>query len=321
MKIAIIVLISLYSLVLGADFIAPYDPYYQNPLAGYAKPTSIFYDKQGLYVKEEIYKINNQTYNKEVCFPSSKKYYLRFFKNGKIFSVQKPAHIYLLGTDKLGRDLFSRLIYGSRPSMLIGFLGLLISFPIGIVYGSIAGYFGGVVDNIMMRVAEAIMSLPSFYLLVILSALLPASLSNAQRFTLITFILSFISWASLARIMRGLIASIKNKEFIEAARSIGLSNNKIILQHLIPQVTSFILVAITLSIPGFIIGESALSFLGLGINEPDPSWGNILAQGKDLSNILVRPALIYAPSLLIFLAVFAYNTIGDKCNSQVRVVD
>lgn len=309
--LAIIFLAILYISIIFSSFLAPYDPLEQNSKAGYAPPTNIHFDSQGPYIYRSIYVLDSKSYKKKSIELKTEKFYIKFFDKGKLFSVDNPAHIYLLGTDRIGRDLFSRIIYGGIPSLTIGFIGLIIAFPLGIIYGGISGYFGGSLDNLMMRVAEAIMSLPSFYLLVILSAILPASLNNFQRFAMITFILSFISWAGLSRIIRGLVLSIKEREFIESARSIGQSSFMIVIKHLIPHTFSFLIVAVTLSIPSFVIGESALSFLGLGINQPDPSWGNILAEGKELSNILTRPWLIWAPSLLIFLTVFSYNILGD----------
>lgn len=317
-KICLIILVLLYAVIGLADFIAPHDPLWQNPQAGYAEPSKIHFDLHGPYIYKTRYQLNPKTYKKEsIELKDGQKFYLKFFHKGKLVSVDKPAYFYLLGTDRIGRDLFSRLIYGGRPSLTIGFIGLLIAFPIGIIYGGISGFFGGLIDNLMMRLAEAIMSFPSFYLLIILSAILPASLSNFQRFAMITFILSFISWAGLSRIIRGQILSLKEKEFIEAAQSIGQNYLAIITKHLIPHTASFLVVAITLSIPSFIIGESALSFLGLGINQPDPSWGNILAEGKDLSNILTRPWLIWSPSLLIFASVFSFNILGDYLRDRL----
>lgn len=308
----ILLLVVFYFALIFAPYIAPYDPYWQNPEAGYAEPTAIHFDSKGLYVYKQGYRLNPETLYKESFEIKDKKYYLKFFKKDKLVSVEKGAFLYLLGTDQIGRDLFSRIIYGARPSLTIGFLGLLISFPLGILYGGISGFFGGWIDNLMMRLAEAIMSLPSFYLLIILSALLPASLNNIQRFTLITIILSFISWAGLSRIVRGQVLSIKQKEFIQSAKSIGQNDFVIICKHIIPHAASFLVIAATLSVPSFIIGESALSFLGLGINQPDPSWGNILAEGKELSNIMMRPWLLWTPAALIFLSVFSYNMIGDR---------
>ena len=294
-----------------AGYIAPYDPNALDTKAGYSKPSKIHLDTKGLYVYQQKQVVNKELLKKETIEIKSNKYYIKFFNNGKLFQVEAPAKVFLLGTDSLGRDLFSRLLFGSRPSITIGFIGLLIAFPLGILYGGISGFFGGWVDNLMMRLAEAIMSLPSFYLLIILSALLPANLSNFQRFAMITFILSFISWAGLSRIIRGQVLAIREKEFIESAKSIGLPALENIVKHLIPHTFSFLIIAATLSVPSFIIGETSLSFLGLGINQPDPSWGNILAEGKDLANILTRPWLIWSPALLIFFTVLSFNILGD----------
>ena len=163
-----------------------------------------------------------------------------------------------------------------------------------------------------MRIAEALMSLPYFYLIVVLASILPANISNSQRFLLITIILSFVSWAGLSRVIRGQVLSIKEEEYVQAAKAIGVSDLKIIMKHIIPQTTSYIIIAATLSIPGFIIGESALSFLGMGITQPDPSWGNILAEGKELSNMLLRPWILLLPAACIFISVLCFNLIGDK---------
>lgn len=301
----------IYSLCFFADFIAPYPANELHSKFGYSAPSKIYIDKEGLYSYQIDQKVDPKKLQKINIENKEKKFYLEFFKNNKFLYINKDNNFFLLGTDSLGRDLFSRILYGARPSLTIGFISLIIAFPLGLLYGAISGFFGSWIDNLMMRLAEAIMSLPSFYLLIILSALLPASLSNFQRFALITFILSFISWASLARIIRGQVLAIKEKEFIESAKTIGLKEISIILKHLLPHTFSFVIIAATLSVPGFIIGETALSFLGLGINQPDPSWGNILAEGKELSNILTRPWLLWTPALLIFASVFSFNIIGD----------
>jgi peptide/nickel transport system permease protein len=315
-QIALILLGIFYLGAIFADFIAPYSPLEQNSSAGYAEPSKIYLDwSKGLYVYQQEFFLDSKNF-KKISYEIKEKqggnrYYIKFFHQGKLFSVDKPGYIYLLGTDRIGRDLFSRLLYGARPSLSIGFLGVFISFPLALLYGGISGFATRWLDNLMMRLAEAIMSLPSFYLLIILSAILPASLSNIERFALITIILSFISWAGLARIIRGQILSIKEKDFIASARVIGQNHFMIILKHLLPHTASLVIVSATLSVPSFIIGESALSFLGLGINQPDPSWGNILAEGKELSNILTRPLLLWVPAALIFITIFSFNIIGD----------
>ena len=194
--------------------------------------------------------------------------------------------------------------------MTIGFLALLVLFPIGLLYGGISGYFGGKVDSIMMRFAEAIMSIPSFYLLIILASILPSGMTSTQRFLLIVIILALIGWAGFARVVRGMVLSIKNQEYVQAARSIGASRMRIITKHILPQTTSFVIVAMTLSVPSYILSESGLSFLGLGIQQPDASWGNMLKEAQEFTNILYRPWLL-TPGFLIFVSVLAFNVIGD----------
>lgn len=194
--------------------------------------------------------------------------------------------------------------------MTIGFLALFVLFPIGLFYGGISGYFGGKVDMLMMRFAEAVMSIPSFYLLIILAAILPSNMTSIQRFILIVVILALIGWAGFARVVRGMVLSIKTQEFVQSAESIGASRLRIIIKHILPQTTSYVIVAMTLSVPSYILAESGLSFLGLGIQQPDASWGNMLKEAQEYINILYRPWLL-TPGFLIFIAVLSFNLIGD----------
>lgn len=327
-KISIILIVVLYSLIAFADFISPYHPNTRDPKASYLPPSKIHFLCAGRLVSPYIYKtsyrFDDETFTKMFIEDTSKRLPLKFFIRGEsysffgiksdlhLFGIGSGERIYLFGTDKNGRDIFSRVLYGGRPSLTIGFIGLLIVFPLGILFGGISGYFGGSIDNFMMRIAEAMMCLPYFYLIVVLASLLPANITNSQRFLLITIILSFVGWAGLSRVVRGQVLSIKEEEFVQSARAIGMNDLMIIIKHIIPQTTSYIVIAATLSIPGFIIGESALSFLGLGITQPDPSWGNILAEGKDLSNMLVRPWLLFIPAFCIFISVLSFNLLGDK---------
>ena len=163
---------------------------------------------------------------------------------------------------------------------------------------------------IMMRFAEAVMSIPSFYLLIILASILPSGMTSTQRFMLIVVILALIGWAGFARVVRGMVLSVKNQEYVLAARSIGASKFRIITKHILPQTTSFVIVAMTLSVPSYILSESGLSFLGLGIQQPDASWGNMLKEAQEFTNIIYRPWLL-TPGLLIFVSVLAFNLIGD----------
>ncbi len=222
----------------------------------------------------------------------------------------------MLGSDGLGRDLFSRIVYGARVSMCVGLIGVLISFSLGITVGALSGYVGGLTDYLIMRWSEIEMSLPSFYFLLALAAVIPAGISAATRFFLIVAIMSFISWAGLARVIRGMASSVRSRPYVEAARAMGASRWRIITRHIIPSVIGYAVVAATLSIPGFILGESALSLLGLGIQEPTASWGNLLTQAEDPQN-LARYPWILIPGLFIFLAVMSFNFLGDHLRDRL----
>jgi len=322
------ILIMLYVFIAFAGFFATYSKTFSDRRMSYAPPSKIFVidSKSRLsWPYTYNYKRNFDSENFKINFQPdrSKKYYLKFFSKGdsyKIFGiipssihlikVDSPGRLFLLGTDINGRDVFSRLFYGGQISLTIGFLALFISFPIGLLYGGIAGYFGGITDNIMMRIAEAIMSIPGFYLLISLAAILPANMTSIQRFELITVILALIGWAGFSRVVRGMVLSIKNQEYIEASKAIGASSLRIIIKHILPQTASFVIVAMTLSVPGYILAESGLSFLGLGIQQPDASWGNMLKEAQEYINVLYRPWLLI-PGGLIFVAVLAFNIVGD----------
>lgn len=326
--IALFTLIGLYVSIALAPFIAPYPQNYANRNLSYAPPSKIFtitedYKLSRPYTYNYIKEFDKENYTINYKLDRSKKYYLTFLKKGSpyklfgifptsihLFGVQEGGELFLLGTDINGRDNFSRLFFGGQISLTIGFLALFISFPIGMLYGGISGYMGGKIDMLMMRIAEAIMSIPSFYLLIILAALLPSSMSSAQRFAMITSILAFIGWAGFARVIRGMVLSIKEQEFVEAAQSIGASKFRIITKHILPQTLSYVIVAITLSVPSYILAESGLSFLGLGIQQPDASWGNMLKEAQEYVNILYRPWLL-TPGMLIFIAVLSFNLVGD----------
>ena len=315
-KIAFLTLLFLYAVILFANFIAPYSNTYSNRDMSYAPPSKIYtIDESGRlswpytynYIREYEPSLMQTVYKQD----RSKKYYIKLLTNGHLLSVENGGRLYLLGTDINGRDVFSRLLYGGRISMTVGFLALLIVFPIGLLYGGISGYFGGIVDTLMMRFAEAVMAIPSFYLLIILAAILPGGMTSVQRFALIVVILALIGWVGFARVVRGMVLSIKNEEFVLAEKTIGASDLRIILKHILPQTTSYVIIAMTLSVPSYILAESGLSFLGLGIQQPDASWGNMLKEAQEFTNILYRPWLL-TPGLLIFTAVLSFNLLGDS---------
>ena len=327
-KTAFIVLSVLYIVILFADFIAPYSNYYSNRDMSYAPPSKVYMiDENGKfslpytynYVREYDPALMQTVYKQD----RGVKYYIKPFAHGEkykflgviptdrhLFGLREGGYIYPLGTDINGRDVFSRLLFGGRISMTVGFLSLFIVFPIGLLYGGISGYYGGILDMLMMRFAEAVMAIPSFYLLIILAAILPSGMTSTQRFCLIVVILALIGWAGFARVVRGMVLSIKKEEFVQAEKTMGASDLRIILKHILPQTTSYVIIAMTLAIPSYILAESGLSFLGLGIQQPDASWGNMLKEAQEFTNILYRPWLL-APGGLIFIAVLAFNLLGD----------
>lgn len=327
-RVALMLLGVIYFALLFADFIAPYTKDFSDRTMAYVPPSKIFtIDENGKFSKPYTYNYKREFDSQELkivyTLDRSQKHYVKFFAQGQkykflglipmkrhLVTTDESGRLYLLGTDINGRDVFSRILFGGRISMTIGFLALFVLFPIGLLYGGIAGYFGGKTDMIMMRFAEAIMSIPSFYLLIILASILPSGMTSVQRFMLIVVILALIGWAGFARVVRGMVLSIKNQEYIQAAKSIGASRLRIIVKHILPQTTSFVIVAMTLSVPSYILSESGLSFLGLGIQQPDASWGNMLKEAQEYTNIIYRPWLL-TPGFLIFIAVLAFNLIGD----------
>jgi len=234
----------------------------------------------------------------------------------KLFSVDAPGRLCLLGTDTAGRDWLSRMLYGGRVSLTIGFFSLLVTLPLGLTIGGLAGLFGGWVDYALMRLAEVVMAIPSLFLLLALAASLPADLSSSARFMGVTIILAMIGWPGLARIIRGLVLSIKAQPFVDAGRTLGLSTPRLMFRHVLPQTLSTVIVIASISVPGYILAESGLSFLGLGIQQPDASWGNLLKEAQTLTNILERPWMM-TPAVLIALAVLAFNTLGDALRDQL----
>ena len=328
-RISIIVLFFLYlSAALGSP-LAPYSMDFNDPELGNSPPTTVHYvDQKGSLCFPFVYKakrINDaETFSQFFQEEKTQKFPVHFFVKAEpykllgfipadlhLFGVGDGARLYVIGSDINGRDNYSRLFFGAQKSLTIGFLGLFIAFPIGIIYGGLAGFFGGAIDNAMMRFAEAVMSIPSFYLLIGLAAILPPGMSGADRFALITVILSFIGWAGIARVIRGMVLSIADEEFVQAARASGMPEFFNMLKHVIPQTASFIIVAATMQVPNFILSESGLSFIGLGIQQPDASWGNMLKFALDNINELLEKPVLLAPGFLIFLTILCFNQLGD----------
>jgi peptide/nickel transport system permease protein len=227
-----------------------------------------------------------------------------------LFGVDEPGRIFLLGTDAFGRDLFSRLLFGARVSLSVGLLGILISYVLGLLVGGISGYLGGATDTLVMRGTEILMSIPGLYLILALRAAFPLTMRSDRMYLVIVGILSLLGWAALARVIRGMVLSIRAHDYVAAAEALGASRLRVLLRHILPNTMSFVIVAATVAVPGFILGEVALSFLGVGIQEPAASWGNMLKEAQNLRSLVSFPWVL-APGYCIFLTVLAFNFLGD----------
>ena len=240
----------------------------------------------------------------------------------RLFGVRKPpgvqgvARVYLFGSDTSGRDLFSRVLIGAQVSLSVGLVGIAISMSLGMLLGGLSGYLHGKVDFVVMRIVEVILAVPGLYLIIVLGGFLrqvridDRPLSSRQTYLMIVFVLAFIAWASISRVIRGMVLSIRESDYVIAARAIGVPWWRVITRHILPNTLSYAIVTATLYVPYYILGEVSLSFLALGIQEPEPSWGNMLSEAQQAALLVACPWLI-VPGLFIFLAVLAFNFLGD----------
>jgi peptide/nickel transport system permease protein len=316
-----VLLIFLYAVTLLAPFIAPYGYASQGEAVPFHPPMPVYFNPgPTAYGTTKTY----NEFREQIYVPDPKRPLpLRFLVKGEryqllwliptdvhLFGTGTEQRVYLLGTDQFGRDYLSRLLYASQISLSVGLIGILITFTLGLLVGGMSGFYGGKIDDITMRLCEVLMSVPDFYLLLALAAMLPPTLPPAVVYVMIIGILSFVGWAGMARVIRGMVLSVREREYVEAARSLGVSDLKIIVRHVLPSTLTYSIVAATLSIPGYILGEAGLSFLGLGIRDPMPSWGNMLSAALNLS-VLESKTWILAPGLMIFLTTLAFNFLGD----------
>jgi peptide/nickel transport system permease protein len=326
---AVMGLIVLYGAVFLAGPLSSYDAWESDLGSAYLPPTPVYWRdaSSGALVWPYVFAYRKRfdagSYQLVLERVGLEKYPLRlgvfrgapysllgFKTNWRYLGVDAPAGVHWLGTDENGRDVLSRLLWGGQVSLTIGFVSLLVAFPIGLWAGGLAGMAGGLVDTLIMRGTEVLMSIPSLFILVSLASIMPPQLSSVQRFLLVSVLMALLGWTGLARVIRNLVLSIKEQEFVEAAKSVGVSKSLLLWKHILPQTTSYLIVAITLGVPGYLLAESALSFLGLGIQQPDASWGNMLKEAQELSNLIERPWLM-APAVLLFIVVLAYNTLGQ----------
>lgn len=230
---------------------------------------------------------------------------------------QPPSKEHILGTDELGRDNFSRVLYGGRVALQVGIFAVIIQVIVGSIIGGIAGYYGGWIDNILMRITEVFMSFPFLPLVITISAVVGVSIPAEHKMYLVMVILGLLSWPGLARMVRGQILSLREQEFVLAAKALGIKNSRIIVRHLIPNTVGYIVVNATLGVASAILQESALSFLGLGVAPPVPTWGNLIQYARDIYNLQHRPWLWIPPGLCIFATVMCINLIGDGLRDAI----
>jgi peptide/nickel transport system permease protein len=222
----------------------------------------------------------------------------------------KGGEMFLLGTDRLGRDVLSRILYGARISLTIGLLGITVSFVLGIVIGGLAGYYGGILDLVVQRIIEVLQSIPSIPLWLSLSAIMPVTWSPLVIYLGITVILGLLDWTSLARAVRSKLLALREEDYVLAAQLMGAKPRRIIARHLLPGFMSHLIASATIAIPGMILGETALSFLGLGLRPPITSWGILLIEARNVSAIAFYPWLLI-PTVPVFLVILAFNYLGD----------
>jgi len=322
-----IILLLMYGSTLVTEILVPYNLHTRHTDFIYAPPQSVHWMHEGKFVGPFVYlqkkTLNMETLRRDYSEDTSRPYPVRFFCSGDPYQFwgmfeasfhlvcpPEGATLFLWGTDRLGRDVFSRIFYGARISLTIGLLGIAISFALGLLFGGIAGYFGGLPDMIIQRVIEIIRSFPELPLWMALSAVLPVTWSPLLIYFGITGILALLDWTGLARAVRSKLLALREEDYCTAARLMGASPKRIITRHLLPGFMSHLIAAASLSIPSMILGETALSFLGIGLRPPITSWGVLLNEAQNINVVALYPWLML-PVLPVIIVILAFNFFGD----------
>lgn len=322
-----------------AGFIAPYDARSQQRQLISAPPVPVhFVDEQGgFHLRPFVYQIERAPGpERQYVENKQQRHAIKFFVQGDAYKLLgmldgsthffgieaeqaiRPspikaaplARIHLLGTDQLGRDVFSRLVYGSQVTLSIALISLIVSLLVGLIAGCISGYFGGSVDVAIMRLGELIQSIPAIFLILALRAAFPLEISFGKTLTMLVGIFAFASWPEVSRLVRGHVLSLKARDFVLSAKAVGATDGWILRHHVLPNTLTPAIVQAAIIVPSFILGETALSFLGVGIQEPQPSWGNMLAAAQDLT-ILINSWWMLTPGVAILITVAVFNALGD----------
>jgi peptide/nickel transport system permease protein len=324
--VGFIMLIVVYFVAIFCDFLAPYDPAFSRAELRYLPPMKVHLFHEGEFVGPFVYGLiegydpltfkpvyvdNPEEVNPVKWFIKGEPYKLAALVPGNIhlFGTERGS-FHLLGTDMMGRDLLSRCLVGAQISSTVGFIGVMISFILGVILGGVSGYFGGIIDTVIQRIIDFIISLPTLPLWMALAAAVPPTWPVTRVYFTIVIILSLVGWTGLARVVRSKFISLKNEEFVKAARVAGTSSFKIIMHHMVPMFTSHLIASITLSVPGMILGETSLSFLGIGLRPPAVSWGVLLSDAQNIRNVALYPWTLF-PCIFIIFTVIGFNFLGD----------
>ena len=328
---SLIIIAMVYFAVLFCEVLAPYDPKVRYPEHKFVPPQKLrFFDTEGrFHIRPFVYgliqHIDPDTLRYSYTHDLDRIYPLCFFVRGDRYKfwglIETDIHlfgagrsgegrVFLLGTDSMGRDMLSRVIFGARISLTIGLVGVAISFIMGMLIGGISGYYGGTVDLIIQRIIEVFRSIPHIPFWMALSAAIPPHWPQLRVYFAITVILSFVGWIDLARVVRGKFLSLREEDFVMAAKTSGSSRMRIIWRHLVPSFMSHIIASLTLAIPAMILGETALSFLGIGLKTPLISWGVLLQEAQNARTIALHPWLLL-PGVFVIIIILAFNFAGD----------
>jgi peptide/nickel transport system permease protein len=328
---SLVVIVFMYLVAAFADFIAPFDPNAANSRFTYAPPQGLSLMLNGSFqphVNQLKMTLNTESMRREftpdptkhlpVSFfvPAPQPYYLLGFipMQTKLIGLTNPKpgdSLYIFGADRLGRDIFSRVVHGAKISLSIGLVGVFVSLILGVTIGGVSGFFGGWIDTVIQRFIELLRSIPTIPLWMGFAAAIPTSWPPLRTYFVITLIVSLIGWTSLAREVRGKFLSLRNEDFVTAARLDGMSEFGIIFHHLVPSFISHIIATLTLAIPSMILAETALSFLGIGLQPPIVSWGVLLQEAQNIRAVAQAPWLLFTPAAAIVISVLALNFLGD----------
>jgi len=332
--IGLVAISGLYFSAIFCEILAPYSKDYRHLEAIYGPPTRVhIFDDKGTIRRPFVYgrTLECDVEDQSMCYLEQRDliYPIRLFVRGDsywfwglfetdlhLFGVDKPGGVFIFGTDRMGRDLFSRCLYGSRISLSVGMVGVFMSLVLGLVLGGISGYTGGWPDGLIQRIIEVIRCFPSIPLWMGLSAAMPPHWPALKVYFAITIMLSLIGWTDLARMVRGKLFALREEEFVLAARFAGAGHARIIFRHLLPAFTSHIIVTVTLAIPGMILGETALSFLGIGLRPPITSLGVLLKEAQNVTTIALYPWLLI-PVCFVIAIVLSFNFVGDGLRDAV----